>query len=163
MSKLLEIMFENVFEDNVIPLLLMLIGKPRNIIKVQCSEETNLVIDGRLDVYALNFVLKNNGDVTVIISLYSIEFGDVLLPKALLRLVKYGKKYDIDFTFDSNELEKTDMDNLLSELHGHAIEIAKDNDIGAFFCGMEPASDEDTRYFTNYKLGPLSDLNGHLL
>ena len=24
-----------------------------------------------------------------------------------------------------------------------------------FFCGMEPASDEDTRYFTNEMLGPL--------
>ena len=156
MSSLFEVVFENVVKSNVIRLLMLLIAGAGRITNIQCSENIRLIIEGDLDVKALDSVLSFHGDVTVLINLVDMKIGGVTLPKVLLRWVKYGDLYDIDFNFDSNDLEDMGMMNLVTALHGDIKEIAKDNGVVAFFGGMEPASDEDTRYFTNDVLGPLS-------
>jgi hypothetical protein len=115
-----------------------------------------LVIADELDVKALDSILSFHGDVTVIINLDDMKVGGLILPKVLLRLVKYGERYNIDFNFDSNELENVSMVSLATEFHDHTKEIARNNGVDNFFGGMEPASDEDTRYFTNNDLGPLT-------
>ncbi len=156
MSSLLEVVFENIVRSNVIRLLLLLIAGSDRIINVQCSEDIRLIVGGELDAKALDSVLNFQGNVTVLINLSDLKVGGITLPKVLLRLVKYGEQYDIDFNFDSNELESMDMMSLVTELHDYAKEIARDNDVGTFFGGMEPASDVDTRYFTNDDFGPVS-------
>ena len=155
MSSLFEVVFENVVKSNVIRLLLLLIAGAGRIVNAQCSEDIRLIVAGELDAKALDSVLNFQGDVTLSINLGDLKVGGVILPKVLLRLVKYGEQYDIDFNFDSNELENVDMMSLVTQLHDHAKEIARDNDVDTFFGGMEPASDEDTRYFTNNDFGPL--------
>lgn len=156
MSSLFEVVFENIAKSNVIRLLLLLIAGAGKIINAQCSEDIRLIVSGELDVKALDSVLNFQGGVAVLINLDYLKVGGVILPKVLLRLVKYGEQYDIDFNFDSNDLENVDMMSLVTELHDHAKEIAKDHDVGAFFGGMEPAADEDTRFFTNNDWGPMS-------
>ncbi|GFO76319.1 hypothetical protein BPLS_P4024 [Bathymodiolus platifrons methanotrophic gill symbiont] len=156
MSDLFEVVFENIVKNNVIQLLMLLISKAGRIINVQCSEDIRLIVEGSLDAKALDSVLNFNGSVTVFINVTDMTFGSIILPNVLLRLVKYDEKYDIDFNFDSNEMKNTDMMNLVTDLHYHAKEIAKGHDVGALFGGLEPASDEDTRYFTNNDLGVLS-------
>lgn len=155
MSSLLEVVFEGVLKTKVIQLLMLLVTASRRIIDVQCSEDIELMNDGELNLDSLSCLLSFNGDVSALISLDDMSIGSITLPNVLLRLVKYGEHYDIDFNFDSGEIKNIDMAELVTELHHHARWIARDHSMAEFFCGMEPASDEDTRYFTNEILGPL--------
>lgn len=154
MSSLLEVVFENVLKTKVTQLLMLLVATSR-IVNVQCTEDIELMNEGKLDVNSLSSLLSFDGDVSALVSLNDMNIGSITLPSVLLRLVKYGDHYDIDFNFDSEEVEKIDMTALVEELHHHAKRIAGDHSMPEFFCGMEPASDEDTRYFTNETLGPL--------
>ena len=157
MSGLLEVVFENVLKSKVIQLLMMLITASGRIINVQCSEDIELMNEGELDVDSLSSLLSFDGDVSVLFNLNDMKIGSIILPNVLLRLVKYGVRYDIDFSFESEEIENVDMTTLVAELHNHAKEVAKNHNMADFFCGMEPAFDEDTRYFTNECLGPLAN------
>lgn len=155
MSSLLEIVFENVVESNVTRILMLLIARAEKIVNVQCSEDISLIVASDLDPTALDSVLSFQGSVTVLINLDDVKVGGIILPKVLLRLVKYGEQYDIDFNFDPNDLENLDMLTLVTELHYHAKKIAIEHDVKTFFGGIEPAVDEGTRYFTNDALGPV--------
>lgn len=155
MSSFFEVVFENVFKRNVGRLLLLLIAGAGRIVNVQCSEDIRLIDSGELDASALNSLLNFQGDVTLSINLSDLKFGGVIIPNALLRLVKYGELYDIDFNFDPDEFKDVARMSLVKQLHDHAKEVAIDSEIDTFFGGMEPASDKDTRYFTNDDFGPL--------
>lgn len=152
---MLEVVFENVLKTKVIQLFVLLVMASRRVVNVQCREDIELMNEGELDVDSLSSLLNFDGDVSVLVSLNDMNIGGVTLPNVLLRLVKYGDCYDIDFNFDTEEVENTDMTALVAELHHHAQQIAGEHRMAEFFCGMEPASDEDTRYFTNEMLGPL--------
>lgn len=157
MSSLLEVVFENVHKNNVIRLLMLQIAASSKVINVQCSEDIELMNGDELDVNALSYLLSFDGDVSALINLNDMKINGITMPNVLLRLVKYSEQYDIDFNFDSDEIDNIDMTILVAELHHHAKEVARDHNIANFFCGMEPASDEDTRYFTNESLGPLTN------
>lgn len=103
MSSLLEVVYEDVVENNVTRLLMIVIAEAGKIVNVQCSEDIRLWKASDLDATAFGSVLRIQGSVTVSINLDDLKIGGVILLKVLLRLVKYGKKYDIDFNFDSNE------------------------------------------------------------
>lgn len=156
MSSLFEVVFENIVKSNVIRLLTILIEGAGRIDNAQCSEDIKLIAEGKLDITRLISVLNFQGDVTLLINLDDLKIGGVILPRVLLRLVKYGEQYDVDFNFDVNDLEDVRMMYLVTELHVYAKEMARDHDMETFFGGMEPASDESSRYFTNGKLGPVS-------
>jgi hypothetical protein len=155
MSSLFEVVFENIVKNRVIRLFMFLIAESDRIICAQCSEDVRLIVAGEIDTKALDSILNYNGDVTVLVNLDDMKVGNLILSKVLLRLVKYGERYDIDFNFDSNELENEGMMRLIKELHDYAKNVARDNEVSVFFGGIEPASDEDSRYFTNDELGPL--------
>lgn len=155
MPSLLEVVFENVVENNVTRFLMLLIAGAEKIVNVQCSEDIRLIVASDIDATALDSVLSFQGSVTVLINLDDVKVGSIIVPKLLLRLVKYGEQYDIDLNFDPNDLENLDMLTLVTELHDHARKIASEHDVKTFFGGIEPAVDEATRYFTNDELGPV--------
>ncbi len=137
-------------------LLNLLIESTENVVCFQCSEKIVLFVNGELSEKALNQLFDFGGNVSVIINLHAIKLDGIILPNVQLRLVKYGNEYDIDFNFDYNELRNIDMTALIDNLHAHAKNIALELGITSFYGGIEPASDEDTRYFTNEEKGPLT-------
>ena len=120
MLSLLEVVFENVLKTKVIQLFVLLVMASRRVVNVQCREDIELMNEGELDVDSLSSLLNFDGDVSVLVSLNDMNIGGVTLPNVLLRLVKYGDCYDIDFNFDTEEVENTDMTALVAELHHHA-------------------------------------------
>jgi hypothetical protein len=156
MSNLFEVVFENVAKNDVSQLLMTLITSSKRIISAQCSEDFVLMDGDKLNTNILDLVLNFDGDISALINFQDMKVGRVILPKILLRLVKYTDQYDIDFSFDESEFENEDMMSQISEIHSYAKKLASEYDITSFFGGMEPASDEDTRYFTNELLGPLT-------
>lgn len=158
MTNLFEVVFENLVKSSAIRLLLLLISCAERVINVQCSDDIKLPDFGDFDRKTLESVLSFEGDISVFINLDGMSFGSLVLPKVLLRLVKYNDKFDIDFNFDVNELKNTGMTNLAKNLHSHTKDIAREYEIATFFGGMEPASDVDTRYFTNGSMERLAKL-----
>ena len=152
MSSLIEVVFESIPKKNAAKALIMLINDSRKIISTQCSETIELA-NNEFYLSKINSILDFKSDLSISINLSEISIGDIIIPNVLLRLVKYNDQYDIDFNFDIKEV---DNKNFIEKLHHHIIEIAKNYNIAIFFCGLEPASDAGTRYFTNSNLGPLS-------
>lgn len=72
-----------------------------------------------------------------------------------LRLFFYDGKYDIDFNFDLLNQVASDQKILIEEVHSYTKKIANKFNITAYFGGLEPAIDKNTRYFTQEKKGPL--------
>lgn len=156
MSNLIEVVFEGVAKGCVMQLLALLIQSAEKLTGIQCSENIVLLVNDELSEEALNQLLNFNGDVSVLFNLQDVKLGSIVLPSVQLRLVKYGSDYDIDFNFDYNELENVSMTTLINSLHSKAKTLASEFDITSFYGGMEPASDEDTRYFTDEEKGPLT-------
>ncbi len=155
MSNLLEVVFENVSKVNVSQLLLCLVYSAKCIISADTSEDIELLDEGKLNKPAVESLISFSGDVTALIQLEEMKVDGIVLPLVLLRLVKYNDLYDIDFNFDCAELKHIDMSKLIKALHMSTSSLAKENDVKNWFAGMEPASDENTRYFTNNELGYL--------
>lgn len=155
MANLIEVVFENVGKNCVLQLLKLLITSLENIISIECTENPSLFREGQIFEEDINPFLDFEGDITVLIKIRSIDLSNIILPNVQLRLLKYEGQYDVEFNFDFNELENTATTTLVKELHAHAKCISLECGVSDFCCGMEPASDEDTRYFTNDELGPL--------
>lgn len=155
MTNLIEVVFEKIDKGCVMQLLSLLILNAKNVTEVQCSEDVELFVNGNISDEAFNRFLDFDGGICALINLQAMKVGDITLPNVLLRLVKYEDLYDIDFNFDPNELESISMMNLVAELHRHVKDIALKYKVGNLYGGLEPASDEDTRYFTGDEVGPL--------
>lgn len=156
MSNLIEIVFERVAKSCVMQLLSLLIYSSEKITSVQCSENIELFLDDKLSEEVLNNLLNIDGDMSVLINMQTMRIGEHVLPNVQLRLVKYGSEYDIDFNFDYNDIKNISMTSLINSLHRHIKKLASEFDVASYYGGMEPASDEDTRYFTNEEVGPLT-------
>ncbi len=155
MSNLFEVVFEDIPKNKVMPLLLSLIASSNRVINTRCSEDISFVDRDKISTSLLQYVLNFEGDISMLFDLQDMRTGSIDLPKVLLRLVKYEDKYDIDFNFNESEVDNKDIQSLIVELHGYAKKLAHDYEIQSFFGGLEPASDEETRYFTNELLRPL--------
>ncbi len=157
MSNLFEVVFEDIPKSKVIPLLLSLIASSNRVINTRCSGGISFMDGDKISTSILESVLNFEGDISMLFDLQDMHVGSIDLPKVLLRLVKYTDKYDIDFNFDESEIDNKYIQSLIAELHDCAKKLASDYNIQNFFGGMEPALDEDTRYFTNEVLGPIEN------
>lgn len=156
MSSLFEVVFENVEKSNISQLLMTLVTSAKQIVSTQCSEDIAIIEGGRLSSKILDSALNFEGNLIVLFNLQELKIRGIVLPKVLLRIVKYADQYDIDFSFDESEFKNQNLMSLIPELQSYANELAINYGIRSVFGGMEPASDENTRYFTNKALGPLS-------
>ncbi len=156
MTNLIEVVFENVAKNCVIKLLSLLILSSEKVLGVDCSENIAVFEGSEISDKEVEEFLSFDGDVTVFVNIGAMRLESLVLPKVQLRLLKYANQYDIDFNFDSNELDGISTTILIKQLHACVKKLAMNCNVSSFFGGMEPASDEDTRYFTNEELGPLA-------
>jgi len=155
MDELIEIVFENVSKEKVFHLLKCLRCDAESIASVGASEDIDFLKNGELNQQAIESIINFSGDVTILIRLKKIKIGEITIPLVLLRLVKYDDQFDVDFNFDHSEIQYLPQSMIIKELHKRISEIAKENGVISWFAGIEPASDEETRYFTNEEIGPL--------
>ena len=156
MAEFVEVVFEKAAEKRIFQLLTLLINNSGQVMDWECSENIILFEEGRLSEAALNKIFDFGGDIGLSINVHSMRLDRVILPEVMIRLVKYGNEYDVEFSFDRDGVES--FDPLIADLHAFAMEVGANFDMAAYYAGMEPASDEETRYFTNNELGPLKAL-----
>jgi hypothetical protein len=157
MAELLEIVLEGVLRSRVYQVLMILLDKAGRIIDVQCSEHLPFFYDGKLSEKEVEIFLKLSDDASLLIKLSDLKINNVVIPSVLLRVVKYNDQFDIDFNFDEQDIESMSTTTLMKEIHSFVSKICESYEIDHWFGGMEPASDEATRFFTDKEIGPLAD------
>lgn len=156
MADLLEVVLENILRSKVCRLLMLLLGHAGQITEIQCSETIKLSSERNISEDEIESFVNLSGDAILIIKISNLYMADYIIPSVLLRLVKYGDQYDIDFNFDESDITDVGTTALMKKLHEYISEIGRRYQVGEWFGGIEPASDEDTRYFTGNEFGPLS-------
>lgn len=154
MVGLLEIVFENVKQVVVLPLLETVITNAASVVSAECSEVFPVWNNGGLELDAVGAAVDFNGTVSVLINVRSLTFRGVSINLALIRILKCQGKFDLDISFDEDDVGLADV-NGIGAFFAFSKEVAKKFEFGNCYFGMEPASDESTRFFTNDVLGPL--------
>jgi hypothetical protein len=91
----------------------------------------------------------------MLVNICNLKVGEIVISSVLVRVLKYEGVFDIDFSFDENDVVlrgQAAVDVLLT----YSKEMADKFEVANCFYGVEPASDEDTRFFTSGELGPFA-------
>ncbi|HYX37386.1 MAG TPA: hypothetical protein VE954_30145 [Oligoflexus sp.] len=125
----IEIVFEDVASEHILPLLNELTGK--------ASDQSILTMLGINDVYYQTEP--------------TLKCDAFNLTKCDFRIIKYEGKFDFEISFKLSD--QHGLSNLvLSEFF---TKMAIKHKASQVFCGIEPASDSNTRVFTGSSLGPI--------
>ena len=153
--------YEVVFEvDNrgaAISILGEIFAKAKNVGEINSTFETTQLSSQSFNSASLNSLLSLDGDGCITIKLINVMILEVTIPMLLLRCVKYANQFDVDFSFDLDPAADALVFFTMRNLHSFAIDVANRINIKDFFGGLEPASDIETRYFTNLETGPLPE------
>ena len=98
----------------------------------------------------VNLAVVATMDLSVMAHVRELRVGTVVLPDALLRMVKYDDCFDVDCSFDAFIIR-----GQVTDLHAAVLALSERFEVRTCFAGLEPATDRDTRIFTDRELGPL--------
>lgn len=151
MSKIIEIVFENI---DIYPTskLIAELGKIHKILNM--TYDSTLSELG-IDVKDNNSIVKyfeQSSNKYIFINLDKLLIENVYFYKASLQLYSYEKIIDFTIILDIEYCKEKITIKSLNEFSKSVSMKVKSNN---FYCGLEPASDEDTRFFTNNIIGPL--------
>jgi len=144
-----EITFEDVENGAVNDLIGFLLGCASSVYKVGDiggEDIKNVIIN-----YDFQWCLGESAE-TWVLRNFLINISTVI-PVVFLRIFRYGKKIDVEISFASSDA------GWVAQVMRSAKEFFKvlprKFGIKNIYAGMEPSSDEETRYFTNDTCGPL--------
>ncbi|WP_141734311.1 hypothetical protein [Oligoflexus tunisiensis] len=69
-----------------------------------------------------------------------------------VRIIKYDEKYDLEVSIDLKK--QAPLSNIM--LSKFFATLAQEHQVKQVYGGLEPASDEDTRIFTGFDIGPVA-------
>jgi hypothetical protein len=154
-AELYEVVFEGIGKHNVVPMFAQFVSMARDVTVISSAEDAELMVNNRLVFSAMESSLDAEGGLIVMAELHELRVGEITLPSVLLRIVRYDGTFDLDFTFDAHELVNTNVGSVMQSLHMAGKKLSERFNARSFFGGMEPASDANTRYFTDSNIGPL--------
>lgn len=85
-----------------------------------------------------------------------LELGErTALNNAHIRVIRYDHDvYDVEVNFIPSGVEGVSPDVLMEELHEFAVRLGTAHGVESYYAGLEPASDEETRFFSGAERGP---------
>lgn len=132
MSKIVEVVFEDVDKTDVRQFLETILSNSEKIESIECIEDVTFLNDGEL-ANSISELFRVDKDISLLVNLKSMKIGNITLSEILLRLVKYENKYDIDFSFDVEKIASITIELLFNELHLFAKRIVAIYKINSFF------------------------------
>jgi hypothetical protein len=153
---LLEVVFELVDKGSVLPLLTEIINGAESVVSTQCSETFPVWRDCQIQLDAISAAINFEGEICVLVNVRNLKVRELIISAVLVRVLKYDGMFDVDFSFDESDVGlrgRAVLDALLAYSKGMADKI----EVASYFYGVEPASNEETRFFTNGVLGPLRE------
>ena len=100
-------------------------------------------------------LIATQGDAAVVLSPISMVTDAIHLETGAVRILRYGQDYDVEFTWELDEGGSTPIEDMITAVHRAAVAVAKEHDVKYYYGGLEPARDENTRFFTETIRGPL--------
>ncbi|MBW6238987.1 hypothetical protein Q8W80_20815 [Pseudomonas aeruginosa] len=154
MKELFEVIFEGVKTSRLFFLLKEIESKSDRIFDFNFSED---FFSSNVNVFSellIDSFLGFNGDLYFGVSMEGFSVKDGLkLPVVLLRVLKYEGGVDVGLCFYMNDFNSAGK--VMLEFQKYMNGISADFGFENFYGGLEPASDQETRFFTNNRLGPL--------
>lgn len=155
MSESYEIVLQQVAADDLHMLLKLIEIGSQDVSNLAVSEDFGEVGAVRINKSLVDAIVASKENVCLTEQLHGFKLLEVIhLPLVLLRVIKYGGKFDVELSF--NEVPSFDIDRVMFAMQEYAIALSRKFNIKEFYGGLEPAADIDTRYFTGNALGPLS-------
>lgn len=147
MSNLIEITFENVS-----------LAKIGSLLKDLCSNKVKNYslttedgnIDGSSDESIEKFFFEYE-NFSLFINLYKLEKNQIVIPNCSIAVFKDKESVDVILIF-----EESDLNHEIQDLMYFAKALASQYQIDLYYCGLDPAYDLDTRFFTKENIGPLT-------
>ncbi|CAH0182122.1 hypothetical protein ABH908_004893 [Pseudomonas frederiksbergensis] len=154
MAGLLEIVFEDVTQEVMLPFLERVVSDAESVVSAECSEDFWVWKNGQIQLDAISAAIEFDEDLSVLVNVRGLRFMGVIVNSALIRVLKYQGKFDLDISFDEHDFWLCGV-GAVNALLAYSKAAAKKFEFVSCYFGMEPASDEATRFFTNDILGPL--------
>jgi hypothetical protein len=151
MQEIIEIQFEEVQLEKVTELLAKLCSTSMLIDYQISSDEPEINLKPQSQVQLFN-IIKNSSDGAFYFNFSDFKLNELELSGVGFQIYKYNDKYDLNLHI--MEKEVTEIIPILT-LQNWAGLLATEVIAKAFYCGYEPAMDEETRFFTGKTLGPL--------
>lgn len=148
MEELIEFVFEGVARRNAGALFMHLLSNSAEVITFACTE--NVAESNAATSEVVTAAIVATMDLSVMAKVRALQVGPLLLPNGLLRMVKYDDCFDVDCCFDAGAIKGQVM-----ILHAAVLNLSERFEARTCFAGLEPASDLNTRFFTDREIGPL--------
>lgn len=153
MGHLIETVFEDIDLVQVGALFRLLISDAEPMVHVRSDISGDIPASG-FDAGELEEELSKGDNVCILINANSLRIASGVVENVLIRVMKYGQHYDVDFNFDIDEV-RSDREGLIASLHRYAAGLASRSGARRYYAGLEPAADHAHRFFTGDQLGPV--------
>ncbi len=152
MAEIIEILFENI-EFNEASSFITDLSFQGNIKNIQVSVDDGFSLeDGNNNLLDIGSYFKKCSGGAIYINMENVQLNNKLLPKIGVQILKYTNIYDLCIDVGSQQLQELIP---LESLQKWASNVSQRLRSESYYCGLEPASDEDTRFFSNGNFGPL--------
>ena len=152
MADTIEILFEGVSLEKLSEYLSEAI-KDLNLVNYQISADNLQPIQKVDKLKSLVTALDRHSEGSIYLNLKDFRLGVSVLPKVGIQILSYSSRLDLSIDIDSDTFQTLGS---LSIVQLWAKNVSDKLLAKNYYCGYEPASDEDTRFFAMDKLGPLS-------
>lgn len=150
-TEIIEIVFERVHLEKLVGLLIRILSnstlKDYNI--STDSSQINLQSKEKM----LNSI-QQSSDGAFYFNFLDYSLNDILLSNVGFQIIKYDKVYDLNLSIEEKKVRQKVS---ILELQKRVALLAEELKSTNYYCGYEPAIDEETRLFSGFSLGPLKD------
>ena len=150
---LIEIIFKNINEDALT--LFLETTTSRNNVKNYSTTTECREID-LTKRQSITLFLRQSEELGLFLNFETLKYEGFTLPKCGIAIYKSATTINMEINFQTSDLEKNQRKDLPEKLLAFAQSIATAYQIKNYYCGIEPAADQEGRVFTNGVLTPLS-------
>lgn len=150
-TEIIEVVFERVRLEKIVGLLLKIL--PNSTLKDYSvsTDSTEINLQSKETLFSS---IEHSSDGSFYFNFLDYSLKDILLSRMGFQIIKYGNVYDLSLSIDEREIREKVSILDLQEL---VASLAEDLEASSYYCGYEPAMDEETRIFSGVSLGPLKD------
>ena len=98
--------------------------------------------------------IKGSSDGAFYFNFLDCSLNNIMLTNLGFQIIKYDNIYELYLSIDENEIRQKVS---ILELQTCVVSLAGELKSTSYFCGYEPAMDEETRLFSGMTLGPLKN------
>lgn len=149
MYGLIEIIFEELDLNTVVSVLRELTqdGKKIEACKLSNDSGTEVEVDWSTNSsISKSFTLANNS--VIFLRFTELSMSDLVIPRCCLGVWFYDPIFELEFYFGCENIPAGFHRSFAQCMMEFATDIAGRYGIDDYYAGLEPASDEDTRFFT---------------